>query len=38
MQLHGPALIEESHSTLLLPQGWQLTVAASGELLADSTT
>jgi N-methylhydantoinase A len=32
--LNGPALIEESHSTLLLPPDWHLRVAATGDLIA----
>ena len=29
----GPAIIEEAHSTLYLPAGWNLTAAPSGDLL-----
>lgn len=33
--LDGPAIVEEAHSTLLIPPGWQLTVHASGALIAE---
>jgi N-methylhydantoinase A len=32
--LAGPAVIEEPHSTILLPPGWSLVATASGDLLA----
>lgn len=32
--LDGPAIVEEAHSTLLIPPGWRLTVHASGALIA----
>ncbi|WP_028794342.1 hydantoinase/oxoprolinase family protein [Thalassobaculum salexigens] len=32
--LAGPAIIEEAHSTLLIPPGWDLTVHPSGVLIA----
>lgn len=33
--LDGPAIVEEAHSTLLIPPGWRLTVHASGALIAE---
>ncbi len=33
--LDGPAIVEEAHSTLLIPPGWQITVHASGALIAE---
>jgi N-methylhydantoinase A len=33
--LHGPAVIEESGSTTLLPQGWSLLVLEHGDLLLE---
>ena len=35
--LAGPAVIEEPHSTILLPPGWSLACAASGDLIAEMT-
>lgn len=32
----GPAVVEEPHSTILLPPGWSLECAASGDLIARS--
>lgn len=32
--LDGPAIVEEAHSTLLIPPGWHLTVHPSGALIA----
>jgi len=34
-QVDGPAIVEEAHSTLLLPPGWTLAVHPTGALLAD---
>ena len=31
----GPALIEENHSTLLLPSDWCLSIATTGDLIAE---
>ena len=33
-QLDGPAIVEERHSTILLPRGWQAAVDESGVILA----
>jgi N-methylhydantoinase A len=33
--LDGPAIVEEAHSTLLIPPGWRLTVHVSGALIAE---
>ena len=33
-EIAGPAIVEEAHSTILLPGGWRLTVANTGDLLA----
>jgi N-methylhydantoinase A len=32
--IDGPAIVEEPHSTLLLPPGWRLTAHSSGALIA----
>ena len=32
--IDGPAIVEEPHSTLLLPPGWRLTVHPTGALIA----
>ena len=34
-ELSGPAIVEEAHSTLLIPPGWRLTVHKSGALIAE---
>jgi N-methylhydantoinase A len=36
--LAGPAIIEEAHSTLYLPPGWNLTATETGELLGSRET
>lgn len=33
-KITGPAIIEETYSTLLLPSGWSMSVTPSGDLLA----
>jgi len=33
--LDGPAIVEEAHSTLLIPPGWHLSVHATGALIAE---
>jgi N-methylhydantoinase A len=33
----GPTLIEEDYSTILLPRGWRLAAAATGDLVAERT-
>jgi N-methylhydantoinase A len=35
--LAGPVIVEEAHSTLLVPPGWALTVHPTGALIADMT-
>ncbi len=37
-EIAGPAIVEEAHSTILLPAGWTLTVANTGDLLATAET
>lgn len=32
--LSGPAVIEQAYTTLLIPAGWRVTVAATGDLVA----
>lgn len=33
-RLHGPAIVEQAYTTLLIPAGWSLAVAGSGDLVA----
>jgi N-methylhydantoinase A len=33
--IYGPVLIEEFHSSILIPHGWTLTPVATGELIAN---
>ncbi len=33
-RIDGPAIVEERYATLLIPPGWRLRLAASGDLLA----
>ena len=34
LAIDGPAIVEEPHSTLLLPPGWRLTAHPTGALIA----
>ena len=36
--LYGPVLIEEAHSTILIPHDWTLTPIVTGELIANVAT
>lgn len=33
-RLNGPAIVEQAYTTLLIPAGWSLAVAESGDLVA----
>ncbi|MDP6896724.1 MAG: hypothetical protein QF510_07070, partial [Rhodospirillales bacterium] len=33
-ELIGPLIIEDPHSTLLIPMGWSLKLALAGEIIA----